>query len=378
MHMRMLTRTDGRRPVGQGFSLLELLVALTILAIALVPVAYFYTKSLQMVEESAIRSRALNLAQERITEIEQMPYDLLRTNITPSKAELALYGVRGALSNPVTVDVAADDWFGYDFEGRVRTLDRTAIYAAEKPDYVSNGRPLWNAMFGYPLPLDFNPYDPETQGYNNAPVGNRFHPNNGTGDPNVNFFDAGYEDYEYEPIGFYTMHVQHNNSSLLSADRADISMADRRTLAAVEPALNVGSGYDPFRTGSEQQADNYAIYGRRTIILDVVPDPADSDGDNYAPDSEFDGGAGLANPYPVRKGPDNKFQVLSRHGTRGKLITVQVFWLPRKAGQEYIPAEDLNKIELKTFVAATNAGSSEDSRSGEFNRNDFLFITPPS
>ena len=45
-----------------GFSLLELMVALTILAIALVPVAYFYTKSLQMVEEAGIRTRALMLA----------------------------------------------------------------------------------------------------------------------------------------------------------------------------------------------------------------------------------------------------------------------------------------------------------------------------
>ena len=376
--MRKLTRADFNRYGQRGFSLLELLVALTILAIALVPVAYFYTKSLQMVEESSIRTRALNLAQERITEIEQMPYEMLRTNITPSQAQLALYGVRGAINTPVSLDVSADDWYGYDFEFRARDIDRSAIYPAEKPDYANNGRPAWNGMFLYPLPLDFNPYDPETQGYNNAPVANRFDPNNGTGDLHLNFFDLNYVDYEYEPIGFYTIHVESNNRTLLSSDRADINMADRRTLTSVEPALNVGAGYDPFRMGSEAQVDTYSIYGRRTIILDVVPSPVDSDGDAYAPDSDFDGGAGLGNPYPVRKGPDNKFQVVSRHGTRGKLVIVQVFWLPRDAGQEYIPAEDLNKIELKTFIAATNEGASEDTRTSEFKRNDFLFLTPPS
>ena len=52
-----LNRAAGR----QGFSLLELMVALTILAIALIPVAYFYSKSLQMVEEASIRTRALML-----------------------------------------------------------------------------------------------------------------------------------------------------------------------------------------------------------------------------------------------------------------------------------------------------------------------------
>lgn len=376
--MRMLTRVDCNRLAQRGFSLLELLVALTILAIALVPVAYFYTKSLQMVEESSIRTRALNLAQERITELEKMPYEVLRTNITPSEAQLALYGVRGAENTPVSMDVTADDWYGYDFEFRARDIDRTGVYAAEKPDYANNGRPAWNAMCFFPLPLDFNPYDPETQGYNNAPAANRYTPNNGTGDLHMNFFDPDYVDYEYEPIGFYTIHVESNNRTLVSADRSDINMADRRTITSAEPALSVGSGYDPFRMGTELQVDNYSIYGRRTIILDVVPAPMDSDGDGYAADSDFDGGAGLGNPYPVRKGPDNKFQVVSRHGTRGKLVIVQVFWLPRNAGQEYIPPEELNKIELKTFIAATNEGSSVDTRSSEFNRNDFLFLTPPS
>ncbi len=376
--MRMSTRVDCKRISQRGFSLLELLVALTILAIALVPVAYFYTKSLQMVEESSIRTRALNLAQERIAEIEKMPYESLRTNITPSEAQLALYGVRGAVSTPVSMDVTADDWYGYDFEFRARDIDRSAIYPAEKPDYSNNGRPAWNAMCFYPLPLDFNPYDPETQGYNNAPVANRYNPNNGTGDLHMNFFDEDYVDYEYEPIGFYTIHVESNNRTLVSGDRTDINMADRRTMTSVEPALNVGAGYDPFRIGTDLQVDNYSIYGRRTVILDVVPAPSDTDGDAYAADSDFDGGAGLGDPYPVRKGPDNKFQVVSRHGTRGKLVIVQVFWLPRNAPQEYIAPEELNKIELKTFIAATNEGTDEDTRRSEFNRNDFLFLTPPS
>ena len=71
----------------QGFSLIELLVALTILAIALIPVAYFYSKSLQSVEQASIRTRALMLANERLAEMRQMPYDEIRTNITPSNAQ---------------------------------------------------------------------------------------------------------------------------------------------------------------------------------------------------------------------------------------------------------------------------------------------------
>lgn len=359
-----MTRAGQRFSRAGGFSLLELLIALTILAIALVPVAYFYSKSLQMVEEASIRTRALMLAQERMTEIRQMPYDRIRTNIAPSAEELKLYASTGV------IDTDAADWFGYDYE--------------------ANGD--WAVMFCYPLPLDYNPYQPQTQGYNNAPGANHYAPTNpigGLGDPHVNFNNGTpFElDYEYEPIGFYTQRISLRNRSLAGTDRADIRMADRRTLTAVEPSL-VG-GTDHFRTGVEQQVDNYAVYGRRTIILDVLPSPQDTEnhtdpdgngieGDLYAADDDRDGGGTAINPYPITKGPDNKFQVVSRFGSRGKLVIVQVFWLPRTADETYIEADELNKIELRTFIATSNEATNLPAGSGGLTNLDFLNISAPN
>lgn len=353
-----------RRALGRmrnaGFSLLELMVALTILAIALIPVAYFYSKSLQMVEESSIRTRALMLAQERITEIRQMPYDQIRSNITPSAEQIKLYSSAGV------INTSAADWYGYDLETSGTTP------------------PQWQAMFSFPLPLDFNPYQPQTQGYNNALNVNHYSPFNpvaGVSDSNVNFNGGNSLDYEYEPIGFYTQKIYNRNKLLVGPDRTDVEMADRRTLSLIEPSIDEGNDY--FRSGNDQQVDNYSIYGRRTIILDVIPDPQDTDPslpvpDNYAPDDDFDGGATPVDPWPLGKGPDNKFQVVSGFGSRGKLVIVQVFWLPRKAPNAYIAADDLNKIELKTFIAANNDTSTLGASSGDLTRNDYLMLTPPS
>ncbi|GEM_PF-1473583 len=354
----------------EGFSLLELLVALTILAIALIPVAYFYSKSLQMVEQASIRTRALMLAQERLAEIRQMPYDRIRSNVTPSEEQLHLLTAAG------TMDTTADDWYGYDFELG------SGLHAADR----------WAGMFLYPLPLDYNPYRPQTQGYNNALGTQHYFPNSpiaGMADPHININGGGTElDYEYEPIGFYSQKVFGRNRALAGFDRSDIRMVDRRTIGPIEPSLS--GGYDRFRTGTQQHVDNYEIYGRRTIILDVLPQPRDLDGgslastnpvvgaDGFAPDEDYDGGASAVNPYPTAKGPDNKFQVASRHGTRGKLVIVQVFWLPRSADQTYIQADELNKIELKTFISASNEDSSLGSNAGDISRNDYLDISPPS
>jgi len=150
----------GRNARRTGFSLIELLVALTILAIALVPIAYFYSKSLQSVEEASIRTRALMMANERLAEIRQMPYDAVRTNITPSNAQ------KLALTDQGTMDLTAQDWTGDDFASANRKSSRANEYAG---------------MFFYPLPLDFNPYQPSTQGYNNAVGANHFKPNNPLG-----------------------------------------------------------------------------------------------------------------------------------------------------------------------------------------------------
>jgi prepilin-type N-terminal cleavage/methylation domain-containing protein len=346
----------------RGFSLLELLVALTILAIALIPVAYFYSKSLQMVEQASIRTRALMLAQERLTEIQQMPYEMIRSNVTPSEQELKIY------SNYGPIDTTAADWYGYDFE----TIGE------------------WAAMFNYPLPLDYNPYRPQSQGYNNATGVQHFLNNNpitGEVDPHVNFNGGGAEiDYEYEPIGFMTQKVFNHDRALSPFEVSDVRMMDQRSIPGLEPSLD--NGYDYFRTGNRDQLDKYEIYGRRTIIMDVLPTPRDLDGgnisntspvvgaDGYAPDSDFDGNASAVNPYPVTKGPDNKFQMSSRNGTRGKMVIVQVFWLPRDAPGTYIQGDDLNKVELRTFIPASNEDSSLARNEGGITRNDYLVITP--
>lgn len=351
-----------RRQQRAGFSLLELLVALTILAIALIPVAYFYSKSLQSVEEAGIRTRALTLAQERLAELRQMPYDQIRSNVTMSPQQRAVFTATG------DIDLTTEDWTGNDFE----TAGRVSLRGNE-----------WAGMFFYPLPMDFNPYQPQTQGYNNATGVNHYSPNNPLGnvaDGHVSFNGGGgFLDYEYEPIGFYTQKVLNRNRGLAPADIGDIGMADRRSIPALEPALEFsgGTAVDRFRFGTQEEADKYAIYGRRTIILDTVPSYmiSDSDGDNFAPDDDRDGGATALDPYPLGKGPDNKFQKISRYGL-GKEVTVIVFWLPRDAGENYIDARDLNKIELKTFIPDPKTFKSGAlSQTGGVSRNDQLFIT---
>lgn len=323
------------RLVGRaGFSLLELLVAISILAIALVPIAYFYSRTLQAVQVASIRSRALALAQERLDEMRAMPYEELRTNNEPAAADIEL-----------------------------NNLDQTA----------DNVYDFTRFMYFYPLPLGFNPYQPQTQGYDNSPGITRVNGDNvgdptGTGQsiaPHLNLDGyGGSPEYEYEPIGFYM--------SLLRG--GDYRTTDPRTYPVVErPA----SSSDMFRRGTQEREDLYAIYGRRTIILDVVPDPADDDTDAFPVNSPYDGGANVLDPYPALKGPFNKFQVRSKYGMRGKLVTVQVFWLPGKAPERYLEPDELNMVELKTFIPAATVGGAVGTENDLVASNDYLFISPP-
>jgi len=319
----------------KGFSLLELLVAVAILAITLVPIAYFYSRSVQAIENASIRSRALALAQERMNELLALPYEELRANNQPSEADLQLLKDSGI--DPQTVNV-------YDHN---------------------------SFMYHFPLPLGFNPYQPQTQGYDNSPGANRQN-GNPLGDPvpgrviaphmNVRSMN-GSPLYEYEPIGFYRALRR----------SSDLGTTDPRAYPIVEPPQGAG---DLTRRGTETRADLFSIYGRRTIILDVVPEPADDDTDPYPVDSPLDGGANVLNPYPDLKGPANKFTVRSKYGMRGKLIIVQVFWLPAKARQGYIPPEELNMVQLRNFIPASNAAGNIEFENDLVSSNNFLFISP--
>jgi len=334
-HTRESRRCRRRRVLlHAGFSLLELLVAISILAIALVPIAFFYSRTLQSIQVASIRSRALTLAQERLDELRAMPYESLRANNQPSAADLEL-----------------------------NNLDQT----------VDNVYDHTRFMYFYPLPLGFNPYQPQTQGYDNSPGISRVNGNNlgdptGTGQriaPHLNLDgQGGSPEYEYEPIGFY--------ASL--ARTGDYHTTDPRAYPIAEQAA---SSSDTFRRGTQERQDLYAIYGRRTIILDVVRDPVDDDADMYPVDSPYDGGANVLDPYPALKGPFNKFQVRSKYGMKGKLVTVQVFWLPGNAPERYLEPDELNMVELKAFIPASTAGAEVGTENDLVASNDYLFISPP-
>jgi prepilin-type N-terminal cleavage/methylation domain-containing protein len=327
--MRKLTQNNA------GFSLLELMIAIAILALVMVPIAYFYTRALRSVEEASIRNRALEMAQERINEIKGMPYDLIRANNRPSPDDIELNNL-----DPTAVDVYNQD----------------------------------NFMYFYPLPLGYNPYRPDTQGYDNSPNVRRRNNNNlgdttaNTGIPVAPFLNiTGDQAYEYEPVGFYT--------TLRRTD--ELRTTDPRTNSLAElPA--VGGSADNFRKGTEYRRDLYSIYGRRTIIMDVLPDPADSDGDIYPSDSPLDGGASALDPYPPAKGPDNKYQIRSKYGMKGKLVVVQVYWLPKKAPERMLKKDELSMVELKTFVPASNVQSAGNLYSDLYSTADYLFISTPT
>ncbi len=212
-----------------GFSLLELMVAVAILAMVMVPIALFYSRALRSVEEASIRNRALELAQERINEIKGMPYQEIRANNMPSPDDI-----------------------------EINALDPGAVNV-----YNHN-----NFMYFYPLPLGFSPYHPDTQGYDNTPDTRRRN-NNEMGDttasagppvaPFINL--AGDQAYEYEPIGFYA--ALRRTSSLRTTDSRTVSIAE-------VPAVG---GIDRFRTGTDYRSELYDIYGRRTIIMDVLLEP---------------------------------------------------------------------------------------------------------
>jgi prepilin-type N-terminal cleavage/methylation domain-containing protein len=365
MKMALPTRSNQRRSAAgrSGFSLLELLVALTILAIALIPVAYFYSKSLQQIEAQAIRTRALSLAMDRMAEIQQLPASQIRKNTEMSE------GQRYALTAEGIIDPATENWTGNDYE--------------DNPDLQVRG------MFFYPLPLTFNPYDPDTWYYNNNVGVEHYLPDDGgmntTGGfphwgSHINIGNGNNDQYEYEPIGFYRYRVVERDAALDPALNGRIDQSDRRMIGAANAPI--AGSLDYFRSGTPADSDKYSIFGRRTIIVKNVPitAAADTDGDNFSPIDDADGGATALDPYPAAKGPDDKFTKPAEYGP-GYEVTVQVFWLPRNAsdgtdgGTGIVPWRDLNKVELKAFVAEDGTFTWLDEGNGAFSRNDHLIVT---
>lgn len=317
-------RTEAR-PARAGFSLVELLIALTILAIALLPVAYFYNKVVASIGEQMKRSRALQLAEERMAEIKALPYDSLRTNNDPGQAYMQAWVAAGNLQT----DLPFDPVYG--------TPNPYLAY----PPPNTGGAHTYAPVFYYALPPLFNPYNPNTWGYN-----------------------ADRPDPEYEPIGFY--------SNL--ARGADDYTTDPRRISAVDAIDGTGMN----RNGTADRESSYAIYGRRTVIMDVIPNPVDdADGDTFLPDDPRDGGATVLNPYPIGRGPANKFDIRSKYGNRGKLVTVIVFWLKNNSQTGYVKYSDLNTIILKTFISANNHFTDLSPTSDVFTNNSMLITTTP-
>lgn len=307
---------------SRGFSLMELLVAITILVIAILPLAYFYSKMLANVEQASIRTRAIGLANERIAELRRIPPGMMRANNTPNKANI--------VAPPSNIAGAGSYW---GFSGPLDMVNNNFYY--------DPGPPFRSMQYFYSLPAFFNPYDPRTQGYNNS--------------PGINHYDTSTPEYEYEPVGF-TSNLT-GSSSVLQTDA-------RRNPAIDSPLVGTGGFRQDIagpifvpRTGSQSREELYQIYGRRTVIMEVVPEPMDDDNDGLLPDDPFDGGVTVYNPYPPQKGPANKFEARSKDGSFGFQGWVTVFWLPANAPERYLQLEELNYVQVPFFFSATNVGS---------------------
>ena len=84
---RPLKRTTGQQmfcrhrkflPDNKGFTLLEVLVAITILLLVILPLANLYVKSLTVIQNAALYSQAIQLGQERMDLCEAVRYEDLK------------------------------------------------------------------------------------------------------------------------------------------------------------------------------------------------------------------------------------------------------------------------------------------------------------
>lgn len=325
----------GFRSGQSGFSLFELLVALTILVLVLVPIAYFYGRMLASVEQTSIRRRAVELAMERIKELESYGPNL-RANNNPKDESGYVKG--DVISPPVNV-VAF-----WGVTGPLDLANNNYLYDNTGPFYRSY-------QYFYPLPVAYNPYDPRTWGWDNTPA--------------IDHFDPASSEYEYEPIGF----MQGLSRS------TDIATNDPRYNPSVESNTSGNRGFISRLSGSmliqkhgaDSREELYYMYGRRTVIMEVKNSVKDDDGDGLPPSSPFDGGATVYNPYPSILGPANKFEILAGRRdsmnpfvfnrmldcdglfAEGVFGWVTVIWLSADASERYIEFKDLNYVQIPFY-----------------------------
>ena len=350
----MKTRVNKHR---QGFSLLELLVALAILLIAMIPIAYFYTRAASSISEQVLRARALELCRERAAEIQAMSYENIRANNDPG-------AIVNAYVNGATPIDQEDFPIGSVFNRDIPATSK-GIWDSQdpniKPQTGSTNQPLpMPPVFNFPLPAYnagttvpdarisskyggnywYNPYDPDTWGY-------------WVESPS-----------EYEPVGFYAMLSKSSDGRLSSPVRKPI----------IDAPVDGGDN----RIGNTTSEKYYELFGRRTIIRNLVLDSVDdNDGDNRHADDPLDGGADALNPYPLGKGPFNKFDVISTSGTQGKLVTIQVFWLKKGSTNGYVRWEDMNHVELPLLVVNTNNTLSVNG-STSIGASNYISTPPPA
>ncbi len=304
-----------------GFSLLELLVALTILVIALIPIAYFYGRMLANVEAASIRTRAVELANDRIAALKNLSPDLIRANNTPLKADIInpSANIRGLWGVTAPLDMTSDNY------------------------YFDEGPPYRSFQYFFALPAEFNPYNPETQGYDNT--------------DGVDHYNPSSPEFEFEPIGFMSR-------SLASTDAATSDPRRNPSIDTIEAGgfIHRSTGVVHMqRSGTAARQELFEIYGRRTVIMEVVPEPMDDDSDGYLPDHQLDGGANVYYPYPVNKGPRNKFQIRSKDGSTGYQGWVTVFWLPADAPSGYVKLEELSYVQVPFFIPKDGSLNNADT-----------------
>ena len=73
-----------------GYTLVEIILAIAILGIVLVPVLTFMSNSSGLITYADIRERAIFLAQQRIEEIKSLEYDNINSTLNESKNQLTL------------------------------------------------------------------------------------------------------------------------------------------------------------------------------------------------------------------------------------------------------------------------------------------------